>query len=189
MGAALPQVAGFGGAAGADQHGRPTILLMGISVPMTASARSRYDYRSIILHELLHGLGFGITNFRNSFSHDGSKKQIVKLQKMTDVDGSTDEVWTVVSPRTLAVARKYFGCASLASLPLMGENQLGAASRGSHWETRIMNDEFMAYGRGTALSAITLALMEDMGNCEYQVALRTYGTCMQFGKVSKQASK
>ena len=33
----------------------------------------------------------------------------------------------------------------LLSNQLMGENVLGRASRGSHWETRIMNDEFMAY--------------------------------------------
>ena len=53
-----------------------------------------------------------------------------------------------VSERTLTVARSYFGCGSLDALPLMGENQLGDSSRGSHWETRIMNDEFMAYGEG-----------------------------------------
>jgi hypothetical protein len=29
----------------------------------------------------------------------------------------------------------------------MGDNVLGASQRGSHWETRIMNDEFMAYGQ------------------------------------------
>ena len=40
----------------------------------------------------------------------------------------------------------------MGQLPLMGENQLGDASRGSHWETRIMADEFMSYGEGGAVS-------------------------------------
>ena len=76
----------------------------------------------------------------------------------------------VVSERTLVAARNYFNCSTLGDnpafpgLPLMGENQLGSSSRGSHWETRIMNDEFMAYGEGSSVSAITLAIMEDMGN-------------------------
>jgi hypothetical protein len=63
-------------------------------------------------------------------------------------DGTTDTVWKVVSERTLEVARAFFDCPGLTALPLMGENPLGEHSRGSHWETRIMNDEFMAYGEG-----------------------------------------
>ena len=32
----------------------------------------------------------------------------------------------------------------------MGANPLGGGSRGSHWETRLLADELMAYGGGTA---------------------------------------
>ena len=79
-----------------------------------------------------------------------------------------DELWFVVSERALVAARSYFNCSTIGDgsnpdfpgLPLMGENQLGSSSRGSHWETRIMNDEFMAYGEGSSVSAITLAIME-----------------------------
>ena len=49
-----------------------------------------------------------------------------------------EDIWHVVSERTLQVARDYFDCPDLRALPLMGENVLGRSSRGSHWETRIM---------------------------------------------------
>ena len=62
------------------------------------------------------------------------------------------------------VARKYYNCSSLSNLPLMAENPLGASQRGSHWETRIMNDEFMSYGENSLVSAFTLAMMEDLGH-------------------------
>ena len=158
----VPNVAGFGGDAAKDQFGRPIVLVMGISVPRTAALRSEYDHRSIILHELVHGLGFGIWNFQNSFLGNGQRRKLVELHQVKDIDGSTDEIWMVVSKRTIDAARTYFNCPNLTRLPLMGENQLGASSRGSHWETRIMNDEFMAYGEGSSVSAITLAVMEDM---------------------------
>ena len=157
MGQYIPNVAGWGGDAGKDSEGRPVVIVMGITVPLTAQERYNYDHRAIILHELVHGLGFGIFHFQHSFNSDGSPRQIVKKQVTTDVDGTTDRVWFVVSPRTLAAARAYFNCSTLKRLPLMGENQLGAASRGSHWETRIMNDEFMAYGEGARWPACLLA--------------------------------
>ena len=70
------------------------------------------------------------------------------------------QVWHINSPRVLELARRYFGCDTLEALPLMGDNVLGASQRGSHWETRIMNDEFMAYGEGSMVSSMTIAVME-----------------------------
>jgi hypothetical protein len=69
--------------------------------------------------------------------------------------------------------------ASLEALPLMGGNQIGVDSRDSHWETRIMNDEIMAYGQGSALSSLTLALMEDLG---FYVANYSGAECMFWGR-------
>ena len=95
MGQYIPNVAGWGGDAAKDQYGRPTVLVMGISVPQTAQLRQRYDHRAIILHELVHGLGFGIWNFQNSYTADGKRRKIVELQQIKDVDNSTDEVCSV----------------------------------------------------------------------------------------------
>ena len=41
--------------------------------------RHDFDHEAIILHELVHGLGFGIWNFQNSYMADGTQKQIVEL--------------------------------------------------------------------------------------------------------------
>jgi hypothetical protein len=79
---------------------------------------------------------------------------------MTDVDGSKDEVWVATGERTLEIARQYYNCSTLSGLPLMGENPLGEGSRGSHWETRLLADDIMAYGNGGAVSAFTLAILE-----------------------------
>ena len=79
---------------------------------------------------------------------------------MTDVDGSKDTVWVAIGARTLEIARQYYNCSTLEGLPLMGENPLGDGSRGSHWETRLLADDIMAYGNGGAVSAFTLAILE-----------------------------
>ena len=83
---------------------------------------------------------------------------------MTDVDGSKDDVWVATGARTLEIARQYYNCSTLSGLPLMGENPLGDGSRGSHWETRLLADDIMAYGDGGVVSAFTLAMLEGTDN-------------------------
>jgi hypothetical protein len=48
------------------------------------------------MHELVHGLGFGITNFQKAYLPDGSKKHIVSSRIATDPDGTQDEIYSVV---------------------------------------------------------------------------------------------
>ena len=50
---------------------------------------------------------------------DGTSKTMVKSIPM---DG--EDIWNVISERTLTVAREYFDCPTLTALPLMGENVL-----------------------------------------------------------------
>eukprot|EP01052_Picozoa_sp_SAG31_P017522 SAG31_NODE_1201_length_9418_cov_3.410881_7_plen_124_part_00 len=94
----LPGVAGWGGDGGKDQNGRPIILVMGISDTqiLTAAGRSTFDHRAVVLHELVHGLGFGIWNFQNSFDQNGQRKEIVRFQGVDDADGTNDQIWHVV---------------------------------------------------------------------------------------------
>ena len=98
---------------------------------------------------------------------------------MEDLDGATDEVWFFRKGRAYELAQSYFGCTSNGSwdgLPLMGLPELG---RASHWETRIMRDEVMSYGRTLhAVSSITLAAMEDLG---WYLANYSAAQCMSWG--------
>ena len=168
----VPNVAGFGGDAGKDQYGRPVMITMGWGLGSWGTASGQQNLRdtarAVIMHELVHGLGFNIFAFQNTFDTNGRSKTIVLQAPMQDTDGSTDMVWHAVGERVVAVARAYFQCSAADwngfSVPLMGENALGDTSRGSHWETRIMKDEFLAYGGGDVVSAFTLAMMEDLGH-------------------------
>ena len=172
--------AGWGGDAGKDQYGRPIVLVMGWSAPTTPAERLNYmqagQSRSIILHELVHGLGFSIYNFRERKDASGNTNSMVEER---NVAGDPLAVWYVTSQRTLTVARSFFGCPNLDGLPLMGENQLGTGSRGSHWETRIMNEEFMAYGEGAKVSGLTIAMLEDLG---FYLGNYSSAQCMYWGK-------
>ena len=127
-----PNIGGWGGDAGTDQYGRPLVLVMGWSAPTTPAARLQYQTtdqsRAIILHELVHGLGFSVYNFRERKDADGNPSSMVEERTVTD---DSLPVWYVTSARTLTVARAFFGCETLTGLPLMGENQLGSGSRGS----------------------------------------------------------
>lgn len=175
-----PGVGGWGGDAGKDETGRPIILVMGWSIATTPMARFEKQQigapRSIILHEIVHGLGFSVYNFRDRRDESGRIDSMVEERAVSD---DSEPVWFVTSERTLRVARDYFGCPELDGLPLMGDNQLGTGSRGSHWETRIMNDEFMAYGDGSDVSGMTIAMLEDLG-----MYLGDYSAtaCMSWGK-------
>jgi len=185
-------VAGWGGSAGDDQYGKPLVLVFSWSAPITAGGtRSgnsiRYDGREhdlhgrgTIIHEIIHGLGFGLSQFKNHIGQNGQSSPIVHQSTYTDVNGKVDSaVWSVTSKRTLDVAKDYFNCTSLTELPLMAENQLGPSQRGSHWETRIMNDEIMSYGEGAAVSPFTVALMEDLG---FYMGNYTTSECMYWGR-------
>ena len=50
-------------------------------------------WRALILHELVHGLGFNIFEMQDIQEADGTKRQLVRRQEMVDPDGTKDEVW------------------------------------------------------------------------------------------------
>jgi leishmanolysin-like peptidase len=68
------------------------------------------------------------------------------------------------STKVLEKARQHFGCSSLDGIEV--ENQGGSGNWGSHWEKRIIGNEAMSAvvdSVTSPVSAITLALFEDMG--------------------------
>jgi hypothetical protein len=80
----------------------------------------------------------------------------------TDLDGTTDEVYAFKSDtRTHRMMQKYFGCMDDDTrMPLMGWPSYG---RDSHQSSRLMPEDVMSYSGGGAISALTLAMLEDTG--------------------------
>ena len=197
------QVGGAGTFCSSDQHGRPTHLIFQWPLSylykcsfimlraalldpkhrrIAAAAESweelRRQWRGLILHEAIHGLGFGTGLWRNSFDAFGQRKEIVKQLEVQDLDGSKDYIYHFLQgTRTYEVAKAYFGCEDEAwqGLPLMSWPPSG---RDTHHETRILRDDVMrlghrrwvsiarSYGNGLqAVSAITLAALEDVPEC------------------------
>ena len=160
-------VGGTGGSCAADQRGRPTWLVFSWiqSVAKEGSVGSTVEqslamYRNLIVHELIHALGFSSHSFSNARDGAGARKGLISLMPVTDLDGESDEVWYFRKGRALETAGKFFGCAddeafaAWDGLPLMGAPEMG---RASHWDTRIMRDDVMSYGYQGAVSAVRAA--------------------------------
>eukprot|EP00933_Yihiella_yeosuensis_P045305 TRINITY_DN40672_c0_g1_i1.p1 TRINITY_DN40672_c0_g1~~TRINITY_DN40672_c0_g1_i1.p1 ORF type:complete len:967 (+),score=140.31 TRINITY_DN40672_c0_g1_i1:161-3061(+) len=183
----IPGVGGTGSFCSSDQNGRPLHLIFAWHMRPSNPGLGRLTYqelvshsRRLVLHEALHGLGFGTGLWRNTFSSDGHRRKIIEQLKVNDKDGSEDVVFHFVKgTRTYEVAQKYFGCdddSQWQGLPLMGWPPSG---RDSHHETRIMRDDIMSYGDGDAISAITLATFEDTG---HYVANYSNADCISWGQ-------
>ena len=182
--AVIPGVAGTGGGCASEETGRPTWIVFAwiqkiVGYPGKTTEELLEEHRPLIIHEIIHGLGFSNIKFRSATDSQGERKGLVTLGKVEDLDGATDEVWFFRKGRAYELAQNYFGCTSNGSwdgLPLMGLPELG---RASHWETRIMRDEIMSYGRTVhAVSSITLAAMEDLG---WYLANYSAAQCMSWG--------
>ena len=89
------------------------------------------------------------------------------------------EIYKIISPKALSMAKKHFNCNSLDGIPL--ENQGGEGSYGSHWEATYMFGDYMVSYRNddAQLSDITLALFDDAEF--YQVEYYS-GGLFKFGK-------
>jgi len=181
------------GVAGTGSHcqvdgatGRPTWLVFNWISPTVGSAwgaTADVDvligrYRELVIHELLHTLGFSNSMFLNAVGASGQNKRLLSKLPVTDTDGATDSVWHFVRGRAYERAQAYFNCHNASDwqgLPLMGLPEIG---RASHWETRIMRDDVMSYGGRPIVSSLTLAAMEDLG---FYVANYSHAGCMNWG--------
>ena len=120
------------------------------------------DQLRIFIHETTHVLGF--SNFLYSSFIDpetGKKLSEDSVFQSHEVRG----VYTpmIVLPSVVEVAKKYFKCDSIVGVEL--ENQGTEASLGSHWERRILGDEFMTASQklNAKISEFTMALLEGSG--------------------------
>ena len=165
-----------------DAFGRPIVG----TISYKHNVNKLYDDNSkiqalstIFLHEITHILGFNKTVFEN--------KKIIYTDtnaKMRMNNNHTTKYY-INGAHTLERARKYFNCPTLQGVELDHLNG-DEAKDGSniHWSERILKGDYMGadlnYYAEQAISEITLALLEDLGDW-YKVNYYT-GGLMRFGK-------
>ena len=135
------------------------------------------DDLSTAIHEMAHSLGFSSWMYTKYIKENGEQYDLDEVVKADTVNGV--EVFKIITPTVLEKAREAFGCDSLDGVPL--EAQGGSSTAGSHWEKRVMYNDFMMPDAGTddiVYSDITMALFEDSGwytvNYEYTQSI-TWG--------------
>ena len=125
-------------------------------------------FESIILHELIHILGFSKYHFTNV------------LTKITKNNAYNEETTYIASEKVLSQSKIYFSCDSIQGIEL--EKYGNNGDFGSHWSERILLGDIMTeaiYPEEQVISEFTLALLEDTG---YYKANYYTGGLMQFGK-------
>lgn len=117
-----------------------------------------YEYLySTMVHQLAHILAFNEQYFTKFKKDDGSFYTYDEVvQSGTERDTT---VYKLQTPNVVEKAQELFACSSLTGLELEPSSK-------SHWEKRLMNDEFMVIDseiHDIVYSSITLALFEDSG--------------------------
>ena len=139
-----------------DGNGRPTVArtnfspkYLGVSTPRDVDHLVR-----IAVHELLHALGFSGSHIQNNYPQF--------VTQTTRRGGQPVMLFT--GPKALAAAQAHFGCPTLDGIEF--EDQGTAGSKGSHWERRTHAQDVMSSMAGDVmtLSAMTFALLEDLGH-------------------------
>ncbi|KAF5836425.1 hypothetical protein DUNSADRAFT_5931 [Dunaliella salina] len=122
---------------------------------------------ALMMHELLHGLGFSSSLFGAFINPDTLEpKGENAVRSVLEVDGK--EVLMVISETVKREARTQFNCQELEGA--LFEDEGGVGSANAHWEfTHFQGDLMLASTRSSVagepprISRITMALMEDTG--------------------------
>ena len=153
-----------------SENGQPLVGLVKINKDVDYSKlNSDFYFKTILVHEFTHILGFSQYFFENYFHNTFTE----------DDDHGISRIY-ITSPTLLTVAKKYFNCDNIEGVEL--ENQGGEGTAGSHWEARILLGEYMngyAYTEEQVISEFTLAVLEDSG---YYKANYYTGGLMRYGK-------
>ncbi|KAF6253662.1 hypothetical protein COO60DRAFT_396536 [Scenedesmus sp. NREL 46B-D3] len=171
-GSCLPGMIAMASACDVDPASRRPILgslnvcggalagLAGLAAGSEAEAAAVGRLVEVLVHEVVHVLGFGSTHYEDWRGPDGKRygeRNVVKR-----VGGRP----YLATPKVTAYARKFFGCDRLPGAPL--ENEGPSFSATSHFEYRLLQRELMGPARPidrsrTRLSAFSLAALEDTG--------------------------
>uniref|UniRef100_A0A6B2L0P8 Leishmanolysin-like peptidase n=1 Tax=Arcella intermedia TaxID=1963864 RepID=A0A6B2L0P8_9EUKA len=112
------------------------------------------------LHEMTHALGFTNDLFSDYLTPDGGY-YAAGVTTTANYKGETK--YLINTPRVVSYAQTHYGCSSLTGMELEDQGSNGAP--GSHWESRLVDSEYMAgvSSPDSQVSALTLNFFEDMG--------------------------
>ena len=141
----------------------PNNIIAGRAVVNKAefSTESFETQMNVMVHEITHLLGFSSSMFRYFRNSKGDRYDDDELVDREKIRGYYKYV--VKSPTVLKKAREVFKCRSLEGVEL--ESTGGSGTAGSHWEMRVMFNDFMNSHIVTdpVYSSISMALLEDSG--------------------------
>ena len=110
------------------------------------------------IHEIVHALGFSSSSW--SQFNGKTESQVVEQKQVSD--GTTRSF--IITPNVIAKVKEQYGCSEDRGQEI--ENLGGGGTAGSHWEKRLVANEFMnpqVADDPILFSAITLGLFEDTG--------------------------
>lgn len=139
----------------------------------SSDLESRY---STIVHEIFHIFGFNSYLFDYWKRPDGSSYAPNEIYEDIEIRGTVKTV--IKTPNVMEKAVEAFGCSTIRGIEL--EEYGGEGTAGSHWDMRIMFNDFMM-GKDIydpIYSDISLALLKDTGWYDIDY---TYATQPNFG--------
>lgn len=132
---------------------------------MYAEGSTTASRRWILVHEIMHALGFS-GPFAASFFKDPATGDPYSYDTLQVRPEHEHNVTRLVTPRVKEHARQHYGCDTLDGMEMEGQGGQGSFS--SHWEARlVLNSEVMGPTttlNGAVVSEMTLAFFEDSGH-------------------------
>ena len=129
---------------------------------MSMKASDFQDQLHTYIHETTHVLGFSSMLYADFIDPATNKPlPLEKVFQFSNIRGVLTPL--IVMPQVVNVAKTYFNCSNMIGVEL--ENQGTEASLGSHWERRILGDEYMTASSkyDSKISEFTLAFLEGTG--------------------------
>lgn len=153
----------------------PIMGMVNINSPYFEEGTFASHY-STVVHELYHVFGFNSGLYPYWKKPDGSAYGEDEVTENITIRGASKTI--LKTPNILEQARVNFDCATIQGVEL--EDHGGEGTAGSHWDMRIMYNDYMM-GKDIEdpiYSSITLALLKDTGWFEVDY---TYTTNIMFG--------
>lgn len=137
----------------------------------TTGNYNQFDFKSAIkvgVHEFTHAMGFSSLFYQSYLNDDGQRWDAATrtyLRRGTNPSGGSFAVniTEIITPRVAKVSQDHYQCDEIVGIET--EDYGGSGTAGSHWEGRLVNNEYMAgyINPLMPVSYLTLSLFEDMG--------------------------